>query len=337
MKNISIGNKLIGLVALSAVIGIVIALVVFSLRLGEIKEDVYAESVEHITANIKQRIVAKEEICLSNAVSIGNDGAIMNSLLENNREIAIEAMAGLSAKFKSNTPFKNIKVHIHNKDGKSFLRSWKPSKFGDPLLDLRKTINDVYTNKKAVVGAEAGRLNTDLVGVAPIIDNNGSYLGSVEFKAGFNSIILSMEKEDHTYMLMLLKKETVKASFDSDEFKKLKQVNGMILNQKSFNEKFIKYANTINFDKLKSDKFIIDDQYFTTFTPVIDYSGKEIGYYIAAQDADHVEEIVVHSQEIIYTAITLMIIVLVVISLIIMVFSKQIIIKPLRDLNNAGE
>ncbi len=335
MKNISIGNKLIGLIVASSLLGLIVAVVMFSINLVNIKKHVHEDAMDHLNGIVTQRVEAKAEICLSNAVSIANDTGVITSLKNKDRQMAIDAMKHLSQKFKDNTPFKNIKVHIHDENGKSFLRNWAPSKFGDPLLDLRKTINDVYTNKKAVVGAEAGRLNTDLVGVAPVIDKDGTYLGSVEFKAGFNSIIKSIESFDHAHLLMLLNKDTIKASFDSDQFKQLKQINGMILNQKTYDEKFASYINSLDFGELRSNKFIMDDNYFVTLNPVIDYSGKEIGYYVIGEKSEYIEALVSQSQGIVYTAIALIVVILLVIAVIITIFSRQIIINPLNELNSA--
>lgn len=335
MKNWNIGNKLIGLIVLSSLIGLLLAIILFTFSLKDIEEHVYEDTIEHLNATVSQRVEAKSKICLSNAVSIANDIGVINALKNKDREMAIEAMKHLSQKFKDNTPFKNIKVHIHDENGNSFLRSWAPTKFGDPLRDVRRTISDVYTTKKALVGTEAGRLNTDLVGVAPVTDKNGNYLGSIEFKAGFNSIIKSIKKFDHAHLLMLLNKETIKASFNDDKFKQLKQVHGMILNQKSYDETFINYIETLDFEQLKNNKYTLDDKYFVTFAPVVDYSGKTIGMYLIGEESQHIEELVNQSQSIVYTAIGLMFIILIIITLIISTFSRKIIINPLNELNKA--
>ena len=335
MNKVSIGTKLIGLVIISSFIGLLIAVVMFSLNLNTIKEHVYEDAAIHLNGIIEQRVEAKSEICLSNAVSIANDTGIIEALQSKDRALAISAIENLSKKFKDNTSYQNIKVHIHDENGNAFVRSWAVNKYGDPLLDLRKTIYDVYTNKKAVVGAEAGRLNTDLVGVAPIINSEGKYLGSVEFKAAYNSIVKSIKKSDKADLLMLLNKDIVKASFNSDEFKKLKIVNDMILNQSSFDEKFVDYINKMDLGKLKQQKFYLDDQYFVTFSPVIDYSGKEIGIFVIAESSEHIEELVNQSQQIIYTALTLIILILITLSIIISIFSRKIIIQPLKELNDA--
>jgi len=335
MKNWKIANKLISIIVGSSIIGLILALMLFGLKLKEIKEHVYEDTSVHLTGVLEQRLIAKSQVCLTNAISIANDHTIIEALETNDREKAKDAIKRLSSVFKNNTNFKNIKVHIHDKNGNSFLRSWKPEKFGDSLLSLRQTISDVHSLKKAVVGAESGKENTNLVGVAPIIDASGNYIGSIEFKAGYNSIIKSMKKFDKAYALMLLDKDIIKAKFGSQQYEKLPRVGSYVLNQKTYDKEFSQYVDTVDINTLLNNKFIESDKYFTTITPVLDYSGNKIGYYVIGEDIAEIEELVAQSQSLIYTAIGLIILILIVITLIITIFSRKIIINPLHELDAA--
>jgi len=335
MNSWKIGNKLIALIVGSSIIGLVLALVLFGLRLNIIKEHVYDDTAEQLKRTIVSKVDAKAEICITNAISIANDNTIVEALKNNDRTTAIDAVKRLSTVFKENTNFKNIKIHIHDKDGNSFLRSWKQEKYGDNLLSLRKTINDVHTYKKAVVGSETGRLNTSMVGVAPIVDLDGNYVGSVEFKAGYNSIIKTMKKNDHAYAVMLLNQENIRNNLDSDAFEKLTKISKYILNQKTYDKDFVNYVEKIDIEELIEQRYMISDGFFTTLLPVVDYSGKSIGYYLIGEDIIHVDELVAQSQDLIYTAIGFIVLILIIITIIIAVFSRRIIIKPLRELDEA--
>jgi len=335
MKNWKIANKLISLIIGSSIIGLLLALVLFGSKLNTIKENVYEDTSSHLIKSIEQRIDAKKQICLTNAISIANDTSVINALKHDNKEEAIAAIKRLSIVFKENTDFKNIKVHIHDKDGKSFLRSWKPERFGDSLLEVRQTIKNVHQTKKAVAGIETGREGTTLVGVAPVIDFEGNYLGSIEFKAGYNSIIKSLKKVDHIYALMLLNKDIIVSKFGSSQLKKLPDVANFSLNQKSFDKEYSLYISDLNIASLDKEKVIESDKYFTVTTPILDYSKKVIGHYVIGEDISYVEELVAQSQSLIYTAIGVIIIILIVITLIIIIFSRKIIIKPLKELDEA--
>ncbi|MCD4758136.1 MAG: HAMP domain-containing protein [Arcobacteraceae bacterium] len=335
MNNWKIGNKLIALIVGSSIVGLLLALVLFSFKLGEIKEHVYEDTAVHLNGSMADKIVGKSEICLSNAISIANDRTLVEALQNNDREKAIDAMKRLSIVFKNNTNFKNIKIHIHDEYGKSFLRSWKSDSFGDELLDERKAISDVHITKKAVVGSEISKTDINMIGVAPIVDLDGKFVGSVEFKAGYNSIIKSLKKQDKAYALMLLEQDILKTKLDDKSFQKLSKVGDYILNQKTFDKNFASYIATINLKELVSKKFMMSDKYFLTISPVIDYTGNKIGYYVIGEDSIELEELVAQSQGLIYTAIGLIILILIVITIIIVIFSRKIIIKPLRELDEA--
>ncbi|WP_320036317.1 methyl-accepting chemotaxis protein [Halarcobacter sp.] len=331
MKSWSIGSKLNLLILVSSIVGLVIAFSMFSFYLGNVKLGVYKEATKNLNSIVKQKVLAKEEICISNAVSIANDGKIVEALKNKDRDELVSIMQKLSKDFKDNTNFKNIKIHLHDNEGNSFLRSWKPEKYGDKLLDIREAISSVHANKKAVVGTEVGVSNVNLVGVAPIT-SNGEFIGSVEFKAGYNSIIKDVKKYYHSNVLMLLDKEKIS---NKSILEKLKKVGKYALNQKTYDEQFANYVSSLNLSDIEKNTYYVGDEYFITLNPIVDYSGDKIGYYVVGEEIKHIEELVAHSQSIIYMALALIVVILLLISVIIAIFSRKIIIKPLKELDNA--
>jgi len=80
MNSWKIGNKLIALIVGSSIIGLVLALVLFGLRLNIIKEHVYDDTAEQLKRTIVSKVDAKAEICITNAISIANDNTIVEAL-----------------------------------------------------------------------------------------------------------------------------------------------------------------------------------------------------------------------------------------------------------------
>ena len=72
-----------------------------------------------------------------------------------------------------------LKVHFHLPPAKSLIRMWN-GKGGDDLSSFRKTILKVYKTKKPLKAIEIGRAGFAIRGIAPILDDEGNYLGSVE-------------------------------------------------------------------------------------------------------------------------------------------------------------
>ena len=335
MKNLSISNKINLLIVTTGLLAIIIAYTVFTYKLVDIKQDVLDDTQMHLSELVDASIRAKADVCLSNAVSISNNLDVINALETNSRENAIYAMKKLSEDFKDNTNYKNIKIHLQDKNGNSFLRSWKPDVHGDDLKTIRKSINDVYSLKKAVVGIEVGKSNTNLVGVAPIFNKQKEYIGSVEFKAGFNSIIKDAKKFEKAEILMLLKEEPLKKLYFEGLIEKTKKIDGMVLNQKTFDEKYVKYIEKIGIKTLQKSNTVFDDEYYSIIKPILDYSGTTIGYYIIGEDAKYIQEHVDDAQGIIYTALSILIIIVVLIVIIIAVLSRKIIVIPLQHLDTA--
>lgn len=139
-KDISIQRKFI---VISSIITLIVFLCSFlilnyfkSVAIDEVYTHTTSELVEHTNENIKEKM----NVGISNALSIANDGRIKKALRQNNRYLGILSLKTIAKEMKNHTPFKNIKVHIHTKDNKSFVRGWKLEKYGDDLSSFRHSI-----------------------------------------------------------------------------------------------------------------------------------------------------------------------------------------------------
>jgi len=77
-------------------------------------------------------------------------------------------------------------LQFHNKDDSSFLRMHHPSKYGDKLNNIRKSISFVNTTFKNYSGYEVGRFKGAFRNIF-VLRNDNKYIGSVEisFSIGF--------------------------------------------------------------------------------------------------------------------------------------------------------
>ena len=190
MKDLNISKKF-------TLINLIVTLLVLMMGyfvLNKYKNDLVDEVHNDVIANLKslseQRIKAKLEVGISNAISIANDSSIKESLANNDRELAIKTLANLSTSMKESTPFQNIQIHLHTKDNRSFFRSWQPDKFGDDLSPFRPSVVKVNAEKKAVTGFEIGTtIGLGIRSVVPIFDSNKNHIGSLEFMQGLKKLI----------------------------------------------------------------------------------------------------------------------------------------------------
>ncbi len=152
---------------------------------------------------IKERIKSKMDVGISNAVTISKNTDIITALELFDRDLAKLALSGISDAMRENTSLSNIKIHIHDKDVKSYLRGWKVDKHGDDLSSFRKTILEVKKTEKALAAVEVGRAGLVLRGLAPIFNIDKEYIGSIEFIQGYNSVVKDFEN-DKEFLLVLM-------------------------------------------------------------------------------------------------------------------------------------
>ena len=206
MKNLSISKKVhIPLIA-SILFGFIVVLINYIYSVDEMEKNIYLSQQKNLTSTFNEAMKVKEHIGLTNAINIAKNYSVVKALQENNRDIAIEGLNSISNEFKTYTNYQNIKIHVHDATVHSFLRAWKPTKFGDDLSSFRKTVISVKQTQRPLVAIELGRAGLVLRGLAPVIES-GQYLGSVEFMQGLNSIVKSMKKINDLDVVILMKNE----------------------------------------------------------------------------------------------------------------------------------
>ena len=211
----SIGGKITKYMVIIGGVFVALSVLVSFILMNGVKDDVYTSTKELMVSKVLAGEKAKFDVGISNAVTIAQNGEIINSLVSNDRELAIKAVGKISSVMKDGTPFKNIQIHIHTADVKSFLRDWQVNKYGDELSSFRHTINKVKETKKPLDGIEAGKAGLVIRGIAPIMSGS-EYVGSVEFIQGFNSVVKDLEKSN-IYTLVLMDEKFTAGSFKQED------------------------------------------------------------------------------------------------------------------------
>jgi methyl-accepting chemotaxis protein len=189
----------------SSIIGVLLTIVSTMFLLSEasdIEKKELAKEKSDLLKLLDAKIQAKQHIGLTNAISIANNDNLAIALEKKDRSLAIGILDEVGKKFKDNTKFKNIKVHMHTADTKSFVRGWNLKKHGDDLTSFRDTLLHVKKTKEAFASFEAGRAGLVLRGITPII-KNGIYLGSLEFIQGLNSVAKSFDKDKKSFLFLM--------------------------------------------------------------------------------------------------------------------------------------
>ena len=293
LKSISISKKIhIPLIA-SIVIGFIIILINYFFSIDELTNDVYTKEKNSFSSTYAELMRGKRDIGLTNAINISNNYSVIRALLNNDRSIAIKGLQEFSEEFKKYTNYKNIKVHIHDANVHSFLRAWKPDKYGDDLSSFRHTVVTVQRDRKPLVAIELGRAGLVLRGLAPVM-NNGKYLGSVEFMQGLNSIV-KVARKNHGYnIVIVMKNEFLSIASKLNGAPKIGNytlaVKDSVINHDFFEDlKNVKISDTKDFQ--------ITDKYFLVSQPIKDFSNKIVGYALIGDKIEKVNSVISQSED----------------------------------------
>ncbi|RXK07241.1 methyl-accepting chemotaxis protein [Halarcobacter bivalviorum] len=329
-NNMSIQKKFSFVTVIIIFVSLVISLLIFNYYKNITEEEIYKNTLNELKIHIDESIQVKMDVGISNALSIANDGRIKKSLREDNRELAILSLKTISKEMKDHTPFKNIKVHIHTKDNKSFVRAWKTDKFGDDLSSFRHSVVKVNSTNEPVNTMELGKAGLSLRTVVPIKDDDGSHLGSLEFIQGLNSVAKKFDQDKDAFLLLMdLKVQKVELFDETNKFK------DYLISQKFVNKEFLEDAKTIDMDKLLNDGYLISNKYFYTSTEVKDFRDKNLGLYLAARPLAIVEETITNAEKFINTSIIILVVFGLIVLVSILFNLKNTVIKPLNILTNA--
>jgi methyl-accepting chemotaxis protein len=328
----SIGKKIHIPVIIVILIGLVVIGVNYIYSINDMKTKVYTSQEKTLRTVFKEAIGLKENIGLTNAINIAKNYSVVRALKENNRTLAINGLSHLSDEFKANTNYKNIKIHIHDANVHSFLRAWKPAKFGDDLSGFRKTVVSVKKTHKPLVAIELGRAGLVLRGLAPVIDD-GKYLGSVEFMQGLNSVVKSARKTYGYDMVIVMKNEYLSIA---TLMKKASKVGDYTLGVKDkvVNKEFFNDLKNINISK--TDGFLMTDKYFVVSEPIKDFSNNIVGYALVGNKLSNVEAVISESKSTLIRQVWIMILIDLSILLIIYIIVQKIVLNPIRELDSVA-
>ena len=314
----------------AATIVIVLASFLFlNYQKNKTDKEVYASTEQNLKQLLKSRVDAKMAVGISNAVSIANDGRIKKALRTDDRKWAILTLGFIHGKMKESTPFKNVKVHVHTKDNKSFVRAWKAEKFGDDLSGFRHSVVKVNSSKTAVNTFEVGKAGLSIRSVVPVSDDDGTHLGSLEFIQGLNSVAKTFDKSKDGFLLLMDKSKSNVKQFDAKNIFKEKY----LISQKFVNKEFLADAKNIDIQELFKEKHFTGESYYFTYEEVKDFQGESIGLYITGRPLSIVKHAVHEAEVIIFMALGLLIVLAVIIAFVTQYSLRKTVLKPIEMLN----
>jgi methyl-accepting chemotaxis protein len=332
MSKISIRNKINLLLVISIVVALLGVWSYFNIELSKTEHRI-EEVVEHeLQENVQDAIQNKLDVGISNAISIANNEQIIQALKTDNRALAIGALKSISAKFKTDTPFKNIKVHIHTKDNHSFVRAWKLDKFGDDLSSFRHSVVKVNSTQKSVNGFEVGKAGLGIRSVVPITDQEGVHYGSLEFIQGINSVAKLFDREKEGFVLLMNKSLLPQGSFTKNSM-----IGDYVISQKFVNKAFLQDIQTIDLKTLINNHHLQSDKYLYTYKEVKDFNDHTVGIAVIARPLSIVTLALDETQSILMSSMSIFVLILIALVIAIYIVLSRVVITPLKDLEEGIE
>ncbi|MDQ7042182.1 MAG: methyl-accepting chemotaxis protein [Sulfurimonas sp.] len=333
MQHMSISKKIHIPLILSIVIGFMVILVNYYFSIKEMKDNVYKQESQSLSRTYIELMNGKENIGITNAINISKNYSVVRALKENNRQIAITGLSSISQEFKNFTNYKNIKIHIHDANVHSFLRAWKPKKFGDDLSGFRKTVVSVKETKKPLVAIELGRAGLVLRGLAPIMFDN-EYLGSVEFMQGLNSIVKNARKVNGYDIIIVIDNKYLSIATALKNAPKVGDFT-LAVKEKVINKDF--FGDLKNIDISQTDNFQITDKYFVKSEAIVDFSNNVVGYTLIGDKIENVNGVISQSEDSLIRQVYVMLLLDIFILLFLMFIIKRSISNPIINLANVAD
>lgn len=282
LKNMSsISNKLKLILFSIGSILIIIGLI-FGFYTNNKIEDNRIELRKNMLTNlIKEKLEKKIDVGLTNAIGFSANESLAYAVDYNDRTEAISILKKIGEQYQNNSNYKGIKIHLHTKDLKSFVRSWKLNSFGDDLSSFRPSLVDIKKTKKSKVIFELGKSGMFIRGIVPILRNN-EYLGSLEFMQGVGSVSRDFFKKKMHYA-MVLSEDAVQIATNVKSNEKVGAY--YVANPKWFKPETIQMIKKANIQELIKNGYYLNKEIFAIALPLKDFKGNLTGYHILAEDS----------------------------------------------------
>ena len=252
--------------------------------LSNTEEKTYSDLAEKLILDLNSEERLIENIGVTNAIYIADNSQIKEALIKNDRAIAIKELGVIFDNFAKSTKIKDLKVHIHTADLKSFVRSWKLNKFGDDLSGFRKTIIKVKTTHQPVFDFEVGRMGLTLRSIVPVMKGE-NYLGSLEFIQSFDNAAKHFEKKGNNHLLLM----NDSLIFIATDLKNAPSVDHYKLGSKTFDDDFLKAAQALDLDKLQEKGRLFTGEYLYTYKTIKDMNNNSVGMHLMGMSGQQVQ------------------------------------------------
>lgn len=303
-------------------------------ELDKISQTVFQKESASLRTYMQKSLQRKYDVALTNAIALSEIETFKQALQSGDRTLALVKAREIMQQYKKHSHFKNIKLHLHTADAHSFLRAWKPEKYGDDLSGFRATVNEVIKTKHPFSAIEIGKSGLTFRGLAPVMQDPKHYLGSIELIMGFRSNIMELKKELDSNALILMDQKYLSIS---KKLAKNPRVGPYVVAQDASLIDPTLMADLRTLDNFDFEDHLQTAHFLITRQPLFDFTHKPVGYILLAEPLSRVEGIIEHSRSALISQLGVMMAInLFILGMLIMIISK-LVKKPLTTLIDASK
>jgi len=325
-KKMSIRKKIIFVLFLVFLLSAIILVPYVLNKMSVIEKSSLVQTVKNFKTELKNSLIAKEKVWLTNALQIAKNPIIEEAMYNGDRAKCFNVLKKYSGIYKKNTGFKNVKFHLIDKDLKSFVKSWSFDSFGQQL-NYSEAYKEVKNSLKPIVTPEVSSKGLRLKGLFPVIYKS-KFIGIVNFEGGLNSIKRTLVKNNIEF-LYFLKNDYLNIC---NSIKKNKKFYNYTLSQKDADKSFLEHIiKNVNIEKLNGEYFF-DDKYLITMVPVKTFNKTKIGIYLLGQKRVIVTNALDKNKELVLNILISFLVIFFIFIIVITLAMERIIIKPVRNI-----
>jgi methyl-accepting chemotaxis protein len=310
-------------------------------KISLISKTIYSQHSTQLQENISKASEFKFEAIKNIVLGISNNGKMISSMYDENREDIYKEISTLRTALNNESSFKNSLIQVVDTMSSSYVKSWDPIAYGANVSG-RTSISFVQENQKVFVGNEVTRGGLMLVSTAPLMltyddGDEPEYLGSVDFILRYNSLVYKkLNPKDTRDLLVLVDKKYLETAHLLKDPKLIDNYY-VDLDEEYIDEDFLNAAKTIDFELLKDEGYVTDENYLYTYKTIYDNDNNVLGIFLLGDSLRSVELAVDETIKG-YTTLMAFIVVLMVIALLIIVLIiKKLVSNPLQELNEVAE
>ena len=244
----------------------------------ELERQKYLDVSHDLKSKIKILIQEKQEAVLLVSLSLSANKNIKATLLSKNHKQL--RLADFSRHLADNTSLENVWFQVIDAKGRSFYRSWT-DKRGDSLLEARLDVVKMLKKPQIISSISTGKFDMTFKSMIPMYIA-GTFVGSLETIAKFNSIAKKMKKDTYETLLLIdksYKKQLTKAI--SNRF-----IDDYYIANLNPSAKFLNLIEKLDVEELINiDDYTIDKEHgilLTTYKQH-DIYGENMGYILMSK------------------------------------------------------